>query len=216
MEATPSLACANKCVFCWRHHTNPVGKSWQWKMDDPIEIVNTAIDLHTNMIKQMKGVPGTFIFFSYCMTILIYRDSLQFINVHTVMMKQQMWLLIAAQFICHFPLHEMLSTMENLRSHLLFLHFFYYDHFGIWCWLHSALYMHVLYGSNMSSHTSPDDLCKHTNAQNWALAISRTDYSDVNSLADGFSVYVTWCYLFQDYFLEKVILVQLNTGKFSR
>lgn len=22
METTPSLACANKCVFCWRHHTN--------------------------------------------------------------------------------------------------------------------------------------------------------------------------------------------------
>ncbi|XVE94717.1 hypothetical protein REPUB_Repub02eG0032800 [Reevesia pubescens] len=58
MEATPSLACANKCVFCWRHHTNPVGKSWQWKMDDPIEIVNTAIGLHSKMIKQMKGVPG--------------------------------------------------------------------------------------------------------------------------------------------------------------
>ncbi|KAK4722912.1 hypothetical protein R3W88_013145 [Solanum pinnatisectum] len=58
MEATPNLACANKCVFCWRHHTNPVGKSWTWKMDDPIEIVNTAIDLHTKMIKQMKGVPG--------------------------------------------------------------------------------------------------------------------------------------------------------------
>nr|XP_016449047.1 PREDICTED: S-adenosyl-L-methionine-dependent tRNA 4-demethylwyosine synthase-like [Nicotiana tabacum] len=58
MEATPSLACANKCVFCWRHHTNPVGKSWRWKMDDPIEIVDTAIDLHTKMIKQMKGVPG--------------------------------------------------------------------------------------------------------------------------------------------------------------
>uniref|UniRef100_A0A7C9A8H1 tRNA 4-demethylwyosine synthase (AdoMet-dependent) n=1 Tax=Opuntia streptacantha TaxID=393608 RepID=A0A7C9A8H1_OPUST len=58
MEATPSLACANKCVFCWRHHTNPVGKSWQWKMDDATEIVNTAIELHTKMIKQMKGVPG--------------------------------------------------------------------------------------------------------------------------------------------------------------
>ncbi|XWS21064.1 hypothetical protein CRYUN_Cryun30bG0023200 [Craigia yunnanensis] len=57
MEATPSLACANKCVFCWRHHTNPVAKSWQWKMDDPLEIVNTAIDLHTKMINQMKGVP---------------------------------------------------------------------------------------------------------------------------------------------------------------
>ncbi|KAI4366374.1 hypothetical protein MLD38_022260 [Melastoma candidum] len=57
MEATPSLACANKCVFCWRHHTNPVGKSWQWKMDDPLEIVDSAIELHTKMIKQMKGVP---------------------------------------------------------------------------------------------------------------------------------------------------------------
>ena len=31
-------------------------------MDDPIEIVNSAIDLHTNMIKQMKGVPGKFMF----------------------------------------------------------------------------------------------------------------------------------------------------------
>ncbi|KAI7995570.1 S-adenosyl-L-methionine-dependent tRNA 4-demethylwyosine synthase [Camellia lanceoleosa] len=58
METTPSLACANKCVFCWRHHTNPVGKSWQWKMDDPLDIINSAIDLHTKMIRQMKGVPG--------------------------------------------------------------------------------------------------------------------------------------------------------------
>ncbi|KAJ9559872.1 hypothetical protein OSB04_005032 [Centaurea solstitialis] len=57
METTPSLACANKCVFCWRHHTNPVGKSWQWKMDDPLMIVNSAIEQHKKMIKQMKGVP---------------------------------------------------------------------------------------------------------------------------------------------------------------
>ncbi|XP_042461285.1 S-adenosyl-L-methionine-dependent tRNA 4-demethylwyosine synthase-like [Zingiber officinale] len=58
MEATPSLACANKCVFCWRHHTNPVGKSWQWKMDNPLEIVDAVVSEHTKMIKQMKGVPG--------------------------------------------------------------------------------------------------------------------------------------------------------------
>ncbi|KAH9300010.1 hypothetical protein KI387_011593, partial [Taxus chinensis] len=58
METTPSLACANKCVFCWRHHTNPVGKSWRWKLDDPLQIVEGAIDQHTKMIKQMKGVPG--------------------------------------------------------------------------------------------------------------------------------------------------------------
>lgn len=61
MEATPSLACANKCVFCWRHHTNPVGKSWKWKMDDPLDIVNAAIDQHTKMVKQMKGVPGVYV-----------------------------------------------------------------------------------------------------------------------------------------------------------
>jgi tRNA wybutosine-synthesizing protein 1 len=27
-------------------------------MDDPIDIVNGAVDAHTRMIKQMKGVPG--------------------------------------------------------------------------------------------------------------------------------------------------------------
>lgn len=31
-------------------------------MDDPLEIVNSAIEQHTNMIKQMKGVPGKFLF----------------------------------------------------------------------------------------------------------------------------------------------------------
>ena len=39
MEATPSLACANKCVFCWRHHDNPVGTSFRWEVDDPHELV---------------------------------------------------------------------------------------------------------------------------------------------------------------------------------
>lgn len=58
MESTPSLACANKCVFCWRHHTNPVGTEWRWKMDEPELIVNEAIKNHKSMIKQFKGVPG--------------------------------------------------------------------------------------------------------------------------------------------------------------
>ena len=35
MEATPSLACANRCLFCWRHHSNPTGRSWRWKVDSP-------------------------------------------------------------------------------------------------------------------------------------------------------------------------------------
>jgi len=58
MEATPSLACANKCVFCWRHHTNPVGTEWKWKMDEPDKIVDGALENHYKMIKQFRGVPG--------------------------------------------------------------------------------------------------------------------------------------------------------------
>ncbi|XP_027718246.1 S-adenosyl-L-methionine-dependent tRNA 4-demethylwyosine synthase isoform X1 [Vombatus ursinus] len=58
METTPSLACANKCVFCWRHHTNPVGTEWRWKMDQPDMILREAVENHQNMIKQFKGVPG--------------------------------------------------------------------------------------------------------------------------------------------------------------
>lgn len=58
MEATPSLACANKCVFCWRHHKNPVGKEWRWKTDDPYMIVDEAVKTHVRMIKETKGIPG--------------------------------------------------------------------------------------------------------------------------------------------------------------
>lgn len=58
MEATPSLACANKCVFCWRHHSNPVGTEWRWQMDDPELVFTGALENHVNMIRQFKGVPG--------------------------------------------------------------------------------------------------------------------------------------------------------------
>ena len=58
MEATPSLACANKCVFCWRHHSNPVGKEWKWAMDPPDMIVQQAVDNHVKMVKEFGGVPG--------------------------------------------------------------------------------------------------------------------------------------------------------------
>ena len=43
MEATPSVACANKCTFCWRNHENPVTTSWTFKMDDPEWIVQESI-----------------------------------------------------------------------------------------------------------------------------------------------------------------------------
>eukprot|EP00074_Homo_sapiens_P065689 XP_011514534.1 S-adenosyl-L-methionine-dependent tRNA 4-demethylwyosine synthase isoform X4 [Homo sapiens] len=56
METTPSLACANKCVFCWWHHNNPVGTEWLWKMDQPEMILKEAIENHQNMIKQFKAL----------------------------------------------------------------------------------------------------------------------------------------------------------------
>jgi tRNA wybutosine-synthesizing protein 1 len=58
METTPSLACANKCVFCWRHHKNPVGRVWRWKTDDAETLVKGSIERHQGMIKELKGLPG--------------------------------------------------------------------------------------------------------------------------------------------------------------
>ncbi|CCE65062.1 hypothetical protein TPHA_0J02420 [Tetrapisispora phaffii CBS 4417] len=58
MELTPSLACSSKCVFCWRHGTNPVSKSWRWEVDEPEYILENALQGHYSKIKQMRGVPG--------------------------------------------------------------------------------------------------------------------------------------------------------------
>ena len=58
MELTPSLACSSKCVFCWRHGTNPVSKNWRWETDEPEFILENALAAHYSMIKQMRGVPG--------------------------------------------------------------------------------------------------------------------------------------------------------------
>lgn len=58
MEATPSLSCSNKCIFCWRHGTNPVGTTWRWKVDEPEMIFNGVKEGHYKKIKLMRAVPG--------------------------------------------------------------------------------------------------------------------------------------------------------------
>ncbi|KAI0525770.1 wyosine base formation [Xylaria bambusicola] len=58
METTPSLSCSNKCVFCWRHGTNPVGTSWRWVVDPPEMIFDGVKEGHYKKIKMMRGVPG--------------------------------------------------------------------------------------------------------------------------------------------------------------
>lgn len=58
METTPSLSCSNKCVFCWRHGTNPVGTTWRWVVDPP-ELIFAGVKAgHYQKIKMMRGVPG--------------------------------------------------------------------------------------------------------------------------------------------------------------
>lgn len=58
MEATPSLSCSNKCVFCWRHGTNPVGTTWRWDVDPPDLVFNGIKAGHHSKIKMLRGVPG--------------------------------------------------------------------------------------------------------------------------------------------------------------
>ncbi|KAI0965671.1 wyosine base formation [Xylaria arbuscula] len=58
METTPSLSCSNKCVFCWRHGTNPVGTTWRWVVDAPDVIFSGVKAGHYAKIKALRGVPG--------------------------------------------------------------------------------------------------------------------------------------------------------------
>ena len=58
MESTPSLSCSNKCVFCWRHGTTPVGTTWRWVVDPPQLIFDGVKENHYKKIKMMRGVPG--------------------------------------------------------------------------------------------------------------------------------------------------------------
>ncbi|EPY29523.1 radical SAM domain protein [Strigomonas culicis] len=58
MEATPSMACANNCVFCWRHNTNPTAAEWRWQVDDPKDIVEGMLATQKTLINGVRGMPG--------------------------------------------------------------------------------------------------------------------------------------------------------------
>lgn len=57
MEATPSLACANKCTFCWRNHLNPVATSWKFQEDDPDWIVRESVRKHQELVADAARSP---------------------------------------------------------------------------------------------------------------------------------------------------------------
>ena len=53
MNVTTSQHCF---MTVTRHHTNPVGTEWKWKMDEPEIIVKGALESHYKMIKQFRGM----------------------------------------------------------------------------------------------------------------------------------------------------------------
>ncbi|KAG5509178.1 hypothetical protein JKF63_06188 [Porcisia hertigi] len=58
MEATPSMACANNCVFCWRLNSNPTAAEWKWMVDEPKDVVEGMISSHQALINGVRGMPG--------------------------------------------------------------------------------------------------------------------------------------------------------------
>ncbi|KEP65811.1 UNVERIFIED_CONTAM: hypothetical protein HHA_315962 [Hammondia hammondi] len=56
MEATTSIACSNRCIFCWRHHTHPASKTFSWQVDPPEFVLKHALEAHWSLIKPLRGV----------------------------------------------------------------------------------------------------------------------------------------------------------------
>lgn len=52
MEATPSLACANKCVFCWRHHTNPGAPHRRFSFSALTPLQHSFLHLRRSMVRR--------------------------------------------------------------------------------------------------------------------------------------------------------------------
>eukprot|EP00727_Mastigamoeba_balamuthi_P005109 m51a1_g14597 hypothetical protein (645) ;mRNA; f:1169911-1171979 len=57
MEFSSSIACANKCVFCWRHQRNPVTTAWRWPADDPQMVADASYETWKAFVRPLKGVP---------------------------------------------------------------------------------------------------------------------------------------------------------------
>lgn len=58
MEHTPNVSCANKCVFCWRNHINPVALAWKFDQDDPETILEESLRRHGETIEEQCLSPN--------------------------------------------------------------------------------------------------------------------------------------------------------------
>ncbi|VVB53640.1 S-adenosyl-L-methionine-dependent tRNA 4-demethylwyosine synthase [uncultured archaeon] len=55
LQMSPSLSCANRCVFCWRGYKAPVAKEWGWSVDEPEAIVDGCLAAHHDLLVGFKG-----------------------------------------------------------------------------------------------------------------------------------------------------------------
>ena len=55
IQMSPSLSCANRCVFCWRSYKAPISKNWKWGVDDPKMIADEIIKEHHKLLLGFKG-----------------------------------------------------------------------------------------------------------------------------------------------------------------
>jgi len=57
MQMTTSISCANRCTFCWRGYKAPVGKDWEWDVDEPEEILKGSLHAHKKLLDGFGGNP---------------------------------------------------------------------------------------------------------------------------------------------------------------
>jgi tRNA wybutosine-synthesizing protein 1 len=55
LQMTPSVICANRCLFCWRDYKAPISKEWKWGVDEPLKILEGCIKAHNKLLEGIKG-----------------------------------------------------------------------------------------------------------------------------------------------------------------
>ncbi|MSR85951.1 4-demethylwyosine synthase TYW1 [Candidatus Woesearchaeota archaeon] len=57
MQMSTSISCANRCTFCWRGYKAPVGKEWEWDVDEPEDILKGSLHAHKKLLDGFGGNP---------------------------------------------------------------------------------------------------------------------------------------------------------------
>src|SRR3989338_5903314 len=55
MQMTTSMSCANRCTFCWRGYKAPVGREWEWQVDEPDMIFTQSLKAHHGLLTGLNG-----------------------------------------------------------------------------------------------------------------------------------------------------------------